>query len=118
MNTRFCERMLLKLNSICLLLHAYITFANLKVCHGSVLLLISSCLSNIRMLMTQFLQRNSRIFAMCVCIPVAGIPFQLVLCGINSKTRSRDGHLTFVWTEDACCFMALEQNLGEFPLLL
>lgn len=73
-----------------------VTSANLKARRGSILLLISGSLSNIRMLITQlFFQRNSRIFAMSVCIPVAGIPFQFVLCGINSRTRSRDSHLTF-----------------------
>lgn len=73
-----------------------VTFANLKAGHGSILLLIPSCFSNIRLLMRKlFLQRNSRLFAMSVCIPVAGIPFQFVLHGINSKTRSKVSHLTF-----------------------
>lgn len=70
--------------------------AILKADHSSILMLIFSCLSNIRMLMMQlFLQRNGRIFANSVSILVAGIPFQFVLYGINSKTRSRVSHLTF-----------------------
>lgn len=73
-----------------------VTSANLKADGGSVVLRICICLSNIRMFIMQFfLQRNSTVFAMSVYIPVAGIPFQFVLYGINSKTRSRVSHLTF-----------------------